>query len=154
MRDLLVSSRFIKPNTRVGSYPCGKPCATCPLMASTTSFKSTATGMEFRIKGSYNCQTSNAVYLITCNLCHLQYVGQTRNTINTRFRGHANVIRRKDQAKPVGTHFSLTDHSEHNVTITVMNNNDNWRTSQRLRTEEGYIGILSTLQPGGLNIIE
>jgi hypothetical protein len=154
LRDLLVSSRFLKLTTMTGSHPCGKPCATCPMMATATSFKSTSTGKDFRIRGHYDCQTSNAIYLITCNLCHLQYIGQTRNTINTRFRGHAMDIRRKDQAKPVGAHFSSTGHSERNVTITVMNNNDNWRTSHRLRTEEAYIGILSTLQPAGLNIIE
>ena len=154
LKDLLVSSRFLKCVTLKGSHPCGKPCATCPLMAKTTTFTSTTTSEVYPIRGSYNCQTSNAVYLITCNKCHLQYIGQTRNTINTRFRGHVNDVRRQDQMKPVGTHFSLHDHSIRNVTITVLSNNDNWNVSQRLRTEESYIGILSTLQPAGLNIIE
>jgi hypothetical protein len=154
LRDLLVNSRFLKSKKLQGSHPCGKPCATCPLMTKTTSFKSTSTNETFPIRGYYDCQTSNAVYLITCNRCQLQYIGQTRNTVNTRFRGHAQDIRRRDQIKPVGEHFSRDTHSERDVTIVVMTNNDNWNTSQRLLAEKSYIGMLQTLKPRGLNIIE
>jgi hypothetical protein len=153
LRDLLVQSKFLRLVKVKGSHPCGRPCATCPFLGTHTSYQSHANGTTLKIRGSYNCQTSNAVYMIQCKKCHLQYVGQTRNTINTRFRGHTADIRRADQIKPVSKHFTLPDHNINDVTIIVLDQN-NWTTSQRLVAEESLITTLQTLQPSGLNIIE
>jgi hypothetical protein len=91
--------------------------------------------------------------MIECKVCHLQYVGQTRNTINMRFRGHTSDIRSANQIKPVGAHFTLPRHNIRDVTITVLDQ-DNWNTSQRLIAEESLITMLGTLQPLGINLIE
>jgi hypothetical protein len=71
-----------------------------------------------------------------------------------RFRGHCADIRHAIMKKPVGAHFSKIPHLESDVTITIVNNSNNWTTSQRIITEESYIGVLETLHPRGLNIIE
>ena len=39
-----------------------------------------------------NCQSSNLIYVITCNSCGIQYVGQTKNHLLTWFQGHFNDI--------------------------------------------------------------
>ena len=37
---------------------------------------------------SLNCHTSNVIYLITCEQCFLQYVGETVQKLNERFNLH------------------------------------------------------------------
>ena len=42
-------------------------------------------GKEFRINYNLNCNTENVVYLITCRVCGIQYVGSTTTTFRSRF---------------------------------------------------------------------
>ena len=52
-----------------------------------------------------NCQSENLIYLITCNACEIQYVGQTKNCILTRFQGHYQDIKTNDDTA-VARHFN------------------------------------------------
>ena len=40
-----------------------------------------------------DCNTANVIYLITCNNCSLQYVGETVQKINGRFTSHRQGIK-------------------------------------------------------------
>src|SRR5206468_3717899 len=59
--------------------PCeGNKCQTCEIITHGSTFKSTTYNEIFNIKtNNCNCSTNDIVYLITCKLCNLQYVGES-----------------------------------------------------------------------------
>ena len=62
---------------RIGTA-CNKTrCKLHNIIKTQTTFKSQQTKTEYRIRTYLNCDSVNVVYLITCNLCRKQYVGQT-----------------------------------------------------------------------------
>ena len=52
------------------------------------SFRSSTTGKEYKINYSFNCDLSNVVYLIECNVCGVQYVGSTCTHFRLRFNNY------------------------------------------------------------------
>ena len=52
-------------------------CQVCKVMSNSDTFKSSTTCKEYKINYSFNCDSSNVVYLIECNVCGVQYVGST-----------------------------------------------------------------------------
>ena len=64
-------------NLTVGSISyCDKRCDICPnFIVFDATFKCTATVKYYKVKWTLSCNSVNAVYLITCHCCKLQYVG-------------------------------------------------------------------------------
>ena len=54
-------------------------------MVFSNTFKRTATGKYYKVKGTLSCNSVNVVYLITCQCCKLQYAGSDI-TFKERFR--------------------------------------------------------------------
>ena len=54
---------------------------------------------EFPIKGRYNCINQNIIYLLSCLKGGLQYIGQSGNTFNERFRVHLAEIKQGHQTR-------------------------------------------------------
>jgi hypothetical protein len=153
IRDQLVRSNLTKQEpTPNGSGPCGHQCKNCKHMTPTTSFTSTVTKQTYKVKGTMNCDSKNLIYMITCKKCMIQYIGQTGNTLKTRFNGHRHdITSRKD--KQVSNHFNSQDHRMDDVMITaIMTSSDDVNT--RLRHEDAWIRIIRTHRPSGLNIQE
>ena len=61
------------------------------------------TGRKYEIKNErnveINCTTENVVYLLECDHCKLQYVGETNQQLSRRFSSHKNNIRKYDTTK-------------------------------------------------------
>jgi hypothetical protein len=154
IKDTLVRTDI---KSEQGSYPCRKvKCPTCKYMTRGKEFQCTTTKESFIIKGSFNCQSSNIIYLITCAICKKQYVGQTSTTLNSRINSHRFDIKHQLD-KPVSKHYSNTDiDARHNIRymqITVIGHGSHDVTSRHL-TETSWIRQLVTKQPHGLNIAE
>ena len=130
---------------------CNKPCIICPFMKKSTNVTSHVTNKHYRLKGYYKCQTKSAVYLISCSKCSLQYVGQTGNTINERIHRHLTDIRVGNDFKPVSRHFMSNNHTVNNITVITTTSQT---TNIWLRTEEVWIALLKTREPGGLSLIQ
>ena len=97
LSDYLVRASTTTPHwdkNNIQCNPCQRPtkCRYCPLLNKSGKIKSHKTGKTFTSLKSVNCQSSNLIYLITCNNCGIQYVGQTKNRLLTRFQGHFNDI--------------------------------------------------------------
>ena len=60
------------------------------------NFRSTVNGKHFSIltDSNLNCQSTNIIYLITCNICKLQYVGETKRSFETRIKEHLTNIKK------------------------------------------------------------
>ena len=93
LRDLIVQAK-VPPLTDVNSPPiqhgnfrCGtNQCVVCKdHMKEGDTFTSHSNSTSHQIRGNITCSTSNVIYLISCRVCGIQYVGETRTTFKRRF---------------------------------------------------------------------
>ena len=95
-------------------------CVTRPQSVNTTGqIKSTKLGRNFPSKRSVWCKSHNLVYCLTCNICGLQYVGQTKRTFHVRLYKHFRDIQNLDLTKPLGRHFTLPTMPQMGTTLPV-----------------------------------
>ena len=72
---------------------CGSNrCQICTFLCVGRTFRSKTNGKEFRINYNLNCNSKNVVYLITCKVCGIQYVGSTTTTFRSRFKNRRKGI--------------------------------------------------------------
>jgi hypothetical protein len=117
IRDYVVHSKvglssvtdrnFTRP---AGSQPCRKPrCKVCQHMRVTEKISSMDNSYSFTIRGNYDCQTANCVYLMQCMKCKQQYIGETSTPFNIRFNNHK-AHRRTIPTLGVSKHCSIPGH--------------------------------------------
>ena len=70
-----------------------------------------------------NDHSSNMVYLITCNKCKLQYVGETSQNLNKRFNWHNSCFRNPNAysfCKILNTHLSEGYSKDSSYTVNII----------------------------------
>ena len=148
IKDMIIKTEISKQHIPKLSQPCFKPiCKTC-LQMDTTQTITNRSNHSYPIRGSFNCQSSNIVYVLKCMICGMQYVGESSNTMNTRCRGHVSTIR-TSKDHPVALHYRSYNHTTEDFTITIIDKEQD--KNRRLRLEESWITLLDTLTPKGLN---
>ena len=73
-----------------------------------------------------NCNSSNLIYLITCKLCGLQYIGETKRKLKDRLNDHISNIR-TNKITAIALHFKTLYHSITHlqiIPIELINNNN------------------------------
>lgn len=69
--------------------------------------KNRVTGNVYRTQLGTSITSKNCVYLITCDICGIQYVGETGNSIRTKFYAHKHIIiKNRDAFVPITQHCS------------------------------------------------
>ena len=131
-----------------GNQPCGKPgCPTCPFLDTNTTFMGPEG--DFNVRGQFNCNSSDVVYVLSCYRCNLLYVGETYRTVRERFKEHERSARLKYK-NPIGEHFGSNHEISTDLRIAVV-----WKNSKngqyRKFMESRIIASLGCLQPLGLN---
>ena len=136
---------------------CGK-CILCKDQLNTsTIFTSSVTNERFLFNGGtaeFACKTKGVVYLITCELCKIQYVGETKVPLASRFYGHRGAIKRGQVNTVLYQHFLDNRHSYHHCKVQIIyvyNKDDDGAKQTLLNVEEFYMRKLGTLYPFGLN---
>lgn len=72
-----------------GTFKCGiKSCIYCGFIKTGQCVTSCSNSREFEIKSFMNCNTKHIVYVITCTLCNIQYVGRTIRRLRDCLRDH------------------------------------------------------------------
>ena len=137
-------------------------CRTCPYLNECNVFYSKITNQRFHpilnSCNSLNCQTENVVHLISCKLCDLQYIGESKNSIQKRFAGHRSSINLGKNHQLTHNHFHRENHHLSNCLILpiekieAMGLNDRELTRIRLDREKFWIQTLQTSYPLGLNV--
>ena len=70
LKQLLVKGNLNTLKQTSGfSTNCNKPCMTCPRMDTSNTITSTS-NVTYKIKGKFNCQSKNIVYVMECTICH------------------------------------------------------------------------------------
>ena len=73
----------------------------------------------FKVTDHFTCISTNVIYCITCTPCKKVYIGETGRRLAGRFRKHLRDVEKNntDVSKQVARHFTLPNHSYHNMTI-------------------------------------
>ena len=97
---------------------------------------------------------------MTCNVCNIQYVGQTSIRLMDRFKYHWLNITNQNVEDPIGRHFKKPGHSGYtDVTIhicTFLHANPSSTAAKKLRDriERNWMHRLKSILPHGLNAME
>lgn len=107
--------------------------------------------MIFRLQQTFSPQSMNCVYMIFCDKCGKQYIGETGNSISTRMMQHRHNIKNKKEVQtPIVQHFLL--HGLQFLKVTGIQSNSCWTDRERKKKERTWIKLLDTREPFGLNI--
>ena len=136
-------------------------CKTCNFIKEDILFMCTNTHQVFwpilNTEPFLSCTTRGVIYLMSCKLCGLQYVGETKNSTQKRFNGHRSSIRRNKSNQLVHQHFNEACHGLDNITIqpikfiNLPNATQREKDKFRLEREKCWISVLQTIYPLGLN---
>ena len=138
IREELCTAKLPPVRSRVGETEegfrrCGKSrCRMCPFTGQRPgqlqrSIQVTSTGEELPIKGKMTCQSSNLLYMVTCDkgapTCpgNVQYVGETGQSVEQRCAEHRNTVVQichQGTRAPVGDHFQGAGHTVSDLRIT------------------------------------
>jgi len=136
--------------TQTGFTTCNtKRCVMC-MKYSTDSQKITNSIETFKINNKLTCTSTNTIYVITCNKCKVQYVGETSQTIRDRLTHHISNIRTRKNT-PISIHFNTNNHDITDVRILPIDQIED--STERKRLEKQWMITLDTIYPKGLNFM-
>ena len=147
IKDMIIKSEIFKQHTPKFSQPCFKPRCKMFQHMDTTQTITNRISHSYPIRGNFNCQSTNIVYVLNCDICGIQYVGESSNTMNACCRGHVSTIRTSKDC-PVALHYRSYNHTIEDFTITVVDKEQ--EKNRRLKLEELWITLLDTVTPKGL----
>ena len=76
LENHLVRSKLKTTYEKPGVTICGrKNCGICHVLHQGNTFESSNTGKQYKIHFSFNSNSRNVVYLLTCKICENHYVG-------------------------------------------------------------------------------
>ena len=62
------------------------------LLYGLTSFTFYATGETRSITSHITCKTKNVIYMVQCNRCNLQCIGENKRRLKDRFNEHGRAV--------------------------------------------------------------
>ena len=123
LRDTLVRVSLLKPiktvkDRKLRRNKCPKPnCTWCREFKTTKQITRTVTRGTFCGPENSNCRVNNVVYILPCNQCKKQYIGETGRPFIERSKEHLYDIKVK-RPYPVARHFNESDnHQEANFEL-------------------------------------
>jgi len=96
------------------------------------------------------CNSTNIVYLIHCNKCSVNYVGETKRQLKDRLNNHRSTIK-TNKPTAISIHFNEPQHSINNLKIMPIETLTSSTDEQRKLREAFWIKTLQTTYPVGLN---
>ena len=114
------------------------------------------TGETYIINDRFDCNGRCLLYLLTCNKCKMQYVGQTNYHFRSRWNNYNSDSRKHGQEatcvqQHFFNHFCTSGHCGflEGVSLTFVDKIDR---SDPLKREDYWRSTLKTIAPFGLNI--
>ena len=88
LKSYLVRSKIHPLERKVGSEKCkSKHCLVCLNVSETNVFQSFQTE-QYMTNHQLNCNDKRFIYLLSCNVCDLQYVGSTTDKFRLRWNNY------------------------------------------------------------------
>jgi hypothetical protein len=147
IQDELLNSVTAYKNATFRKAPdhkrCSLKCNTCSLH-NPAPHVTDRKGSHFRFL-PFNCKLKNVIYLISCNKCQLNYVGQTKMELKNRLQGHLSAIKLKKRTA-LAIHFNSPGHDlKKHLKIAIMDTTTPFHLGMR---EAAWIHKLSTITHG------
>ena len=158
LKSFLVRSKVYPLERKTGSEKCnGKRCLVCLNIAETDTFESFQTKKQYKINHNLNCNDKCLVYLLSCKICGLQYVGSTTDPFRYRWNNYKDNNRKAERGvehmqADLFEHFASNGHNGflEDCTITLIDKTDG---ADPTRREEYWRRVLKTVSPYGLNTV-
>ena len=159
LHDYLVRAKlqplFNSNQGNKGNVHCkSNRCNFCNYVIASSSFTGHTTKRSYHINYQLDCNSNNVVYLITCKVCGLRYVGSTSTKFRLRFNNHKSRLRAhsrksnidKESDDFVYKHFhGPGHHGLQDVSIQII---DKIHNNEKLVVKEGeWAYRLQTLKP-------
>ena len=144
-----------------------KNCKFCPSIITSHTFSSNVTHRKYcsvihKDIHIVNCKSRNLIYLITCNRCNLQYVGETIQELRRRFSQYGTDIRQGKLDFYVIQHFSSGSCQNSTYSINIIEILEGTGrteegkacpafTAYRKKKETEWMFKLRTVYPYGMN---
>lgn len=134
---LVKSKTSTTESTQQGCQPCQKPrCKVCPHMSTTTTARASSSKYIFKINAHLNCDSPNVVYMLHCDICGMQYIGQTETAFRKRFNNHRSHAKTLPKL-PLSRHLSLPGHSFDQIKVTLLETG--FHTKREREQRESYL---------------
>ena len=154
LRSMLVRAKHpskLKATRKLlGKHQCNKSWKICHYINVTKEFRSNQTDETFKLNGDFNCNTVGVIYLISCNKCSKQYVGQTTRKFQTRIKEHIGDIK-NNRDTVCAIHFNSRGHSIDNLRVQIIEKVCPNTANTLLEREKLWIQTIVTRKPHGLN---
>ena len=123
----------------------------------TDTFESFRTKQKYKINHHLSCNDKCLIYLLSCKVCGLQYVGSATDKFCFRWNNYKEndrkALRREEHMQPeLFEHFAADNHNCFltDCSITLIDKTDG---SDPTRREEYWRKVLKTVAPYGLNTL-
>ena len=153
LQDILIKSKVPPaiqryPSREVkGMVKCGKSCPACPYIHSGREIKINQRE-TWKINRKVSCDTFNCVYLIHCEKCGQNYIGETGRLLKNRFSDHRGYITNQVLSVSTGNHFNLPGHSLAHVKVTILEQVKKTDIMYRKEREKYFINKFNTFHEG------
>ena len=137
-----------------------KKCLTCPELSTSKYFHSNITKKRFEVVNhsvnNISCKSQNLIYLLTCDTCNMQYVGETTTALNLRINNHR---KSKKGCEHIINHNEYCSNVSFNIQVLEIFSESGYidkiicpkERENRLNKEDFWIKTLRTVYPYGLN---
>ena len=89
LKDMLIRAKITQPkNTTHKGCNRPKTCKYCAKISQSGKIKNLNNSTTYNTITKGTCLSSNLIYCLECNWCHIKYVGQTKNRTTDIFQGH------------------------------------------------------------------
>ena len=125
IRDKLIRSKVPKPASsrpkrKITGMRKYNKCGVCSYVKEGRTVQATDNNYQVDINSSVDCSSKNVIYLLGCNKCPQQYIGETERMLRDRFSEHKGYVNNNNTSKSTGAHFNLPGHSVSDMRITVI----------------------------------
>ena len=77
LERLLCKSKFMPVEEHFQVNSCGKNCVCCPYLLKASSYLFKRVNKVFFLKNNFNCESKNLIYVVICQECQEEYIGET-----------------------------------------------------------------------------
>ena len=108
LQRLLCKSNFHSTEVAYQTKHCGKNCVCCPYLLTDSSYKFKRVNKTFNLKTNFDCESKNLIYVVICETCKEEYIGETGCTVKQRLNIYRQHIRQPEyQQIDVEEHLRL-----------------------------------------------
>ena len=103
---------------KCGKLSCKVKCTENRMVLPSNNIQCNVNGCGFVVltDSDLDCGSSNVVYMVTCSICGVQYVGETSRAANVRWQEHLYKLRKGDKGQIIYKHFDC-DESHRNTPV-------------------------------------